>query len=80
MDIPRDKTYPLDAGQCDECGGLGSNYKVGDCPVCEGKGWLPAGHPRIRICENPECDDYLRPWWIPVYCSNDCAFEDARPV
>jgi len=68
--IPRDKSYPADAVQCDGCGGHG-------CDTCAGQGWLPAGHASGRVCLNPGCGKPLHPTFMPVYCSNDCAFEDA---
>lgn len=70
MDIPKDKTYPPDAVQCDECGGLG-------CPTCGDKGWLPAGHKNGRKCERPGCEKPIPPGQVAVYCSNECAYEDA---
>lgn len=70
MDIPKHKGYPATAGQCDGCGGHG-------CSVCDGKGWLPAGHPRIRKCERAQCDHVIPPDQVAVYCSNQCAFMDA---
>lgn len=70
MDIPRDKNHPADAVQCDECGGHG-------CAVCGGRGWLPAGHARGRLCEYEKCRRPLAPGHVAVYCSNECAFKDA---
>lgn len=70
MDIPKDKSYPSGAGQCDGCGGHG-------CEACKGKGWLPAGHPAIRGCENPHCSAPLAPDHVAVYCTNECAAADA---
>ena len=70
MDIPKDKCYPRDAGQCDDCGGHG-------CATCGEKGWLPAGHPKIRKCMREACENTLRPDWIAVYCTNECAAADA---
>ncbi len=70
MNIPKDKTYPAGAGQCDDCGGHG-------CATCSQKGWLPAGHGRIRRCENAGCGAALQPDWVAVYCSNSCAMQDA---
>lgn len=86
LDIPRDKNYPPNAGQCDACGGLG-------CPSCKGKGWIvstlakekraaellmgeeiPDG---IRRCENEDCRKPLPPNHVAVYCSNECAMRDA---
>lgn len=70
MDIPKDKTYPTAAGQCDHCGGHG-------CPTCDGNGWLPKGHQKIRKCSRKECGNPLPPSWVPVYCSGQCALMDA---
>ncbi|OGN07460.1 MAG: hypothetical protein A2669_01955 [Candidatus Yanofskybacteria bacterium RIFCSPHIGHO2_01_FULL_48_25b] len=70
MDIPNDKGFPADVVQCDGCGGLG-------CQTCENKGWLPAGHPRGRTCAYESCGNPIPPGQVAVYCSNDCAFEDA---
>ncbi len=70
MDIPKDKKYSPDAVQCDSCGGHG-------CWVCENKGWLHAHHPRGRKCEREECENPIPPHQVAVYCSNQCAAEDA---
>ena len=71
MDIPRDKTYPANSVQCDGCGGNG-------CQICDGKGWLtPRDHPKGRKCENPVCRQPLHPAHVAVYCSNECAADDA---
>ena len=70
LDIPKDKSYPRHAVQCDGCGGHG-------CGVCENKGWLPCNHVRGRRCANPNCSRYLEPDRVPVYCSNQCAMDDA---
>jgi len=70
MNIPKDKDYPAGAGQCHDCGGHG-------CESCEGKGWLPHGHPKIRKCEREECGLPLPPDSVPVYCSGQCAMMDA---
>ena len=71
MNIPKDTTYPPNAGQCDDCGGHG-------CATCEGRGWLPAGHAKIRKCERDACGTPLPPTQVAVYCSNECAHADAR--
>ncbi len=71
LDIPRDKNYPQGAVQCDECGGLG-------CGLCEQKGWLPEGHPKGRKCHRSACGHPLPPNHVAVYCSNQCAFDDAK--
>jgi hypothetical protein len=53
LDIPRDKTYPPSAVQCDTCGGHG-------CATCAGRGWFAeAAHPRGRRCENARCRSML---------------------
>lgn len=70
MDIPKDKDYPLGAGQCNDCGGHG-------CATCDGKGWLPKGHLKIRKCYRDECGNALAPDSVPVYCSGQCAMMDA---
>lgn len=70
MDIPKDKNYPPDAIQCDRCGGNG-------CPTCKDKGWLPQGDPKGRKCYRFECEKSIPPDQIAVYCSNECAHEDA---
>lgn len=70
MDIPRDKNYPPDAGQCDDCGGHG-------CQICDDKGWLPKDHRGIRKCTRDGCDAIIPPSQIAVYCTNECAFSDA---
>jgi hypothetical protein len=70
MNIPKDKTYPAAAGQCNDCGGHG-------CTTCGSKGWLPAGHPKIRKCYRDACGMTLSPEHVAVYCSNECAMDDA---
>lgn len=71
MDIPKDKSYPADSVQCDGCGGWG-------CPVCGDKGWLtPQSHPKGRRCERPGCGNPIPPDQVSVYCSNECAMDDA---
>lgn len=75
IDVPADKNYPADALQCDDCGGTGG--LDGPCRVCSGKGWVLAGHPRARRCANPNCPKFLEPTRVPVYCSNQCALDDA---
>jgi hypothetical protein len=70
MDIPKDKSYPADAVQCNDCGGHG-------CATCEQRGWLPSGHPKGRRCEFDECAKPLPPNHVPVYCSDECAHADA---
>ena len=70
MDIPIDKNYPGDDVQCNNCGGHG-------CSICDDKGWLPNGDMAGRICEDPSCDNNSPPDHVAVYCSNDCALNDA---
>jgi len=70
MNIPKDKSYAADSVQCDGCGGHG-------CNTCEGKGWLPPGHPKGRICSRPGCGNPIPPSHVAVYCSNECAYLDA---
>ncbi len=70
MNIPKNKNYPDTAGQCDQCGGHG-------CNTCDDKGWLPAGHPRIRICALAGCNQPIPPHQAAIYCSNACARHDA---
>ena len=70
MDIPKDKNYPVDAVQCDECGGSG-------CGDCEGRGWVPKDHPRARKCFKDSCTNPIPPSQVAVYCSNRCAMDDA---
>lgn len=77
MDIPRDKNYPADAVQCGDCGGLGQSVSDGPCGVCQGKGWLPPGHPRGRLCAYDACRKPLPPNHVAVYCTNGCALDDA---
>ena len=68
--LPRDKTYPVGAAQCDGCGGHG-------CETCENKGWVPADHPRARKCYGDECSAFIPPHQVAVYCTDDCALADA---
>jgi hypothetical protein len=75
--IPRDSNFPADSVQCDACGGWGGG-RGSECPTCKGKGWLsPKSHPNGRKCENPRCRKPLPPTQVAVYCSNECAAEDA---
>jgi hypothetical protein len=49
LDIPRDKTYPPGAVQCNRCGGHG-------CLLCAGRGWFAGpDHPHGRRCEHAGC-------------------------
>lgn len=70
MNIPKDKNFPATAGQCDICGGYG-------CKTCNQKGWLPAGHPKIRKCSRDACGAVISPDHVAVYCTNECAAIDA---
>lgn len=70
VDIPKDKHYPKDAVQCDNCGGWG-------CDGCGQRGWFNAAHPKGRKCERPGCGNPIPPDHIAVYCSNECATRDA---
>jgi hypothetical protein len=71
VDIPKDKNYPKDSVQCDDCGGHG-------CVTCNEKGWLtPSRHPNGRKCENPNCDNPIEPGCVAIYCGNECASDDA---
>lgn len=71
LDIPRDKTYPPQAVQCDTCGGHG-------CATCAGRGWFAdSANPRGRRCELAACGKPLAPDHVAVYCSNECAAADA---
>ena len=71
MDIPKDKTYPVDSVQCDGCGGNG-------CQACNDRGWLtPKDHSNGRRCMNSSCNKPLHPTHVAVYCSNECALKDA---
>lgn len=69
--IPKDKDYPDDSVQCDECGGWG-------CEECEERGWFtPSNHSKGRKCRNDECNKPLAPNHLAVYCSISCALADA---
>ncbi len=70
LGIPKDKNYPDDAVQCDSCGGFG-------CEVCRKKGWVPKGDLRGRLCERRGCEKPIPPWQVAIYCSDECAWEDA---
>lgn len=61
--------YPDDAVQCG-CFGSG-------CATCNDAGWLPAGHPKGRLCQREECKRPLPPPHGAVYCSSECACTDA---
>lgn len=68
--LPKDRDYPPFAAQCDECGGHG-------CATCGDKGWVPPNHPSARKCHREACGKPIEPSCVAVYCSNQCAFEDA---
>lgn len=71
MDIPRDKHFPEDSVQCDNCGGLG-------CIDCNFKGWFASSdHPKGRKCAREECGKPLAPYNLAIYCSDECAALDA---
>jgi len=71
MNIPKDKTYPINSVQCNGCGGNG-------CQACNNRGWLiPKNHPNGRRCMNSVCNKPLHPTHVAVYCSNGCALNDA---
>ena len=76
MDIPRDKNYPPNAIQCDECGGHG----CGDNPAgnpCASRGWVLPGHVLARYCYSDTCNNPIPPSQVAVYCTNECAMDDA---
>ncbi len=68
--LPKDKSYPPDAAQCDDCGGRG-------CATCGDRGWVVKGDPKGRKCERPGCRKFIKPHQEDVYCSNLCAQKDA---
>lgn len=71
MNIPRDKKYPPSAVQCDGCGGHG-------CAYCCQRGWVKdASHPQARKCYASACDAAIPPDQVAVYCTNQCALDDA---
>jgi len=71
LDIPKDKNYPQNSVQCDNCSGYG-------CKICDDKGWLtPRNHPNGRRCAYYECNSPLDPDHTAVYCRNQCAIDDA---
>lgn len=70
MDIPADKNFPLDAAQCDNCGGWG-------CKLCGERGWVAADHALARKCERIDCPNLIPPAHVAVYCSTNCAMLDA---
>lgn len=75
MDIPRTKNYSVGNDfQCDNCGGHG-------CFECGYKGWLTLTvetYDKIRRCKYLKCSQPLPPDHVAVYCSNTCAFKDAK--
>lgn len=71
MNIPKVKDFPDNSVQCNKCGGHG-------CDVCEERGWLtPRTHPAGRQCYRDGCNKPIPPDQVAVYCSNECAKEDA---
>jgi len=71
MNLPKVKPFPVDSVQCHECGGHG-------CDTCVQRGWLvPAENPKGRRCEREACNKPLAPDHVAVYCSNECARDDA---
>lgn len=68
MNIPKVKPFPPDSAQCNHCGGNG-------CEICNDKGWVSAGSFYARHCLKCKC--IIPPDHVAVYCSNECAFEDA---
>jgi hypothetical protein len=56
--------------QCDGCGGHG-------CSICKDRGWLTSGHPNGRTCARAECHQTIKPENQAIYCSNECALQDA---
>lgn len=85
MDIPAVKGWPSGAAQCHECGGHG-------CYHCGKRGWYPPKTQEERVgeallevkppdprrkCENGDCSKFIEPDCVAVYCSNDCAADDA---
>lgn len=69
-DIPKDKAFPPDAAQCDQCGGHG-------CDHCQDRGWVSRTDPKARKCLREACPTLLDPRSIAVYCSAQCAWDDA---
>lgn len=67
--IPKDKDYPPDAVQCDDCGGNA-------CKTCDHKGWLLHGHAKGRKCLREGCSKPIPPAQVALYCSNFCAAKD----
>ncbi len=70
MDIPKVKPFPADAIQCNRCGGHG-------CANCFDRGWVTSMDPTGRRCYREVCENPILPDHVAVYCSNECAFEDA---
>jgi len=70
VNIPKVKPWPEGAVQCDDCGGNG-------CGTCGDNGWLDKEHPKGRKCLRGDCPNLLVPDHYAVYCSNECAWEDA---
>lgn len=70
LNIPRDKSHPPTAAQCHGCGGHG-------CERCDNKGWVPADSPDARRCHRDACETVIPPAQVAVYCTNQCAYDDA---
>jgi hypothetical protein len=65
------RPWPKGAAQCHNCGGLG-------CHRCQWRGWYAdSNHPIARRCYNDGCRKPLPPDQYAVYCSVECAVEDA---
>lgn len=70
--IPRLRPFPASSVQCDGCGGHG-------CETCDNQGWLsPQDHPAGRRCQLAACAKPLTPDHVAVYCSPECASDDAN--
>ncbi len=63
--IPKDRNYPDDAGQCSHCNGQG-------CHTCNNRGWLSSGHEHIRMCALQGCNRVVPPHQGFGYCSTSC--------
>jgi hypothetical protein len=71
VNVPKVSQWPPNSVQCDDCGGHG-------CATCGDRGWLvPCGHGKGRRCENERCRMPIPPDCVAVYCSDECALEDA---
>lgn len=71
MNIPKVLPWPAGAVQCNGCGGHG-------CAYCCQRGWVKnASHPHARKCYSDTCNNPIPPNQVAVYCTNECAFDDA---